>query len=142
MPRLPIRTKSPLEDKVRRLEDELYLTRSAMIRLMRPELEGLLSDQVHCKTFEEVSKWEGRAVAGIIDFAARVEQPTEVDPYGRPRVLCPLCNQGPQSPYDQGFLLPEGLRRHLTGTYNSRQCSVFRAANEMALERARRADGR
>lgn len=141
MPRLPIQTTSPLEDKVRRLEDELCLARWAMIGLMRPGLEEILRAQVSCKTFEQVREWRRRAVDGILDFAARAEQPTEVDPYGRPRFLCPLCNQGPQSTYDNGFL-PEGLRRHLTGTYNSRPCPVFRAAHELALQRAREASGR
>ncbi|SOY56038.1 hypothetical protein CBM2585_A60243 [Cupriavidus taiwanensis] len=141
MPRQPIRTRSPLEDKVQRLENELYMTRSAMIDLMRPDLRDVLTDQVLCKTFKEVAEWESRATEGIIAIALRSEQPAQIDWDGRVRVLCPLCNEGPQSPYDKGFL-PEGLRRHLTGTYNSRQCPVFKAANEMALDRARRAEGR
>ncbi|QIN62463.1 hypothetical protein SBC1_24780 [Caballeronia sp. SBC1] len=142
MPRQPIRTTSPLEDKVRRLEDDLYMARAVIIDLMQPELERLLWGQVSCETFDEVRKWADVATESIIEFASRAEQPAEVNWDGRLRVLCPLCNRGPQSPYDNGFLLTEGLRRHLLGTYNSRQCSVFAAAHAMALDRARRAAGR
>ncbi|WP_153953751.1 hypothetical protein [Cupriavidus necator] len=141
MPRLRIHTTSPLEDKIRRLEDELCAARWVIIHLMRPDLEKLLRAQVGCKTFDEVHEWKSRAVDGILDFAARAEQPTEVDQFGRPRVLCPLCGQGPQSTYDKGFL-PEGLRRHLSGTYNAHQCSVFRAAEQLARESAREAKSR
>jgi len=141
MPRLP-GTTSRLEEAVRRLESELFVTRMAMIGLVRPEFERALDVQFSCKTFEAASKWAERSAESIIELAARSEQPTERERDGRYRVLCPLCNQGPQSPYDRGFLLPEGLRRHLLGTYSAKQCPVFRAAHEIALDGAREAAGR
>jgi hypothetical protein len=139
MPRQPFRTSSPLEDKVRRLEDELYMARATIIGLARsPELVALLREQVSCRTFDEVDDWMQRTAESIIESASRTETPAGRDWDGRLRVRCPLCGGGPQLPYDDGFLLDEGLRRHLLGTYNSRQCSVFKAASEMALDRASR----
>jgi hypothetical protein len=143
MPRQPSRTSSPLEAEVRRLKDELYMARATIIGLSRsPELVELLHDYYSCKTFGEVRDWEQRTADSIIESASRTENPAGRDWDGRLRVLCPLCGDGPQSPYDKGFLLDEGLRRHLLGTYNSRQCSVFQAAHRMALDSARREDGR
>lgn len=141
MPRLPVQIKTPLETEVRRLRDELYLTRRAMIELMQDELKKLLRGGSYCETFDDLSNWEQDTAAKIVDFALRAQQPIELNLDGRARVLCPLCNEGPLSPYDRGFL-PEGLRRHLTGTYNSHQCSVFKAANALALDRVRRNEDR
>jgi hypothetical protein len=76
MPRQPFRTSSPLEDKVRRLEDELYMARATIIGLARhPELVELLHHQVSCKTFEEVRDWEQRTTDSIIEIASRTETP-------------------------------------------------------------------
>ncbi|MEM5419650.1 hypothetical protein [Paraburkholderia ferrariae] len=119
------------------------MARATIISLARsPELAELLQHQFSCKTFDEVYDWAQRTADSIIESASRTENPAGRNWDGRLRVLCPLCGDGPQSPYDDGFLLDEGLRRHLLGTYNSRQCSVFRAAHEMALDRAARAVGR
>jgi hypothetical protein len=134
---------SPLEDKVSRLEGELYKARATIIGLARrTELVPLLSEQTSCKSFEEVYEWVERTADSIIEIACQTDTPAGRNWDGRLRVLCPLCGDTPQSPYDEGFLLDEGLRRHLLGTYNSRQCSVLQAAHEMAIDRVRRTDGR
>jgi hypothetical protein len=119
------------------------MARATIIGLARrPELVALLREQVSCKSSEDVYDWEQRSAESIIETAGQTENPAGRNWDGRLRVLCPLCGDGPQSPYDDGFLLDEGLRRHLLGTYNSRQCSVFQAAHQMALDRARREAGR
>jgi len=141
MPRLP-GTTSRLEEAVRRLESEFFVTRMAMIGLMRSEFEKALYGFLGCKTFEAASKWAEGSANSVIELASRSEQPTEREWDGRYRVLCPLCNQGSQSWYGRGYLLPEGLRRHLLGTYSAKQCPVFRAAHEIALDGAREAEGR
>ncbi|WP_321894544.1 hypothetical protein [Paraburkholderia heleia] len=133
MPRRSIPATSNLEAEVRRLERELYMARATIIGLMVPEIGTLLGDHFACKTYREVREWADSASGSIIEISARTENPVGRERDGRIRVRCPLCNQGPQSPYDQGFLIEEGLRRHLLGTYNSRQCSVFAAAYQMAL---------
>jgi hypothetical protein len=45
----------------------------------------------------------------------------------RERLLCPICLDRPDM-YAEGFLWPEGLRRHLDGWGNQRQCPVMAAA--------------
>lgn len=52
-----------------------------------------------------------------------------------PRALCPLCKQGAQGTRDlKGYAVPDGLRRHLLGELNSRQCVVFGAAEAIARD--------
>jgi hypothetical protein len=55
-------------------------------------------------------------------------------PYLGQRALCPLCRDSSSSPYSEGFSVPEGLRRHLTGWGNVRQCRVMQAAAELARD--------
>jgi hypothetical protein len=129
----------PPEDTLRRLEDELDMARQTIIGLTRqPELVGQLRRYFSCKTVEEVNEWEERTAESIIEFANRTETPAGRNWDGRLRVLCPLCGEGPQSPYDKGFLLDEGLRRHLLGTYNSQRCEVFGTAHKLARNNVRR----
>jgi hypothetical protein len=45
-----------------------------------------------------------------------------------------LCGDGSQGPYDEGFALPEGLRRHLVGWGNTHQCRVTHAAFVLAKD--------
>ena len=51
------------------------------------------------------------------------------------RAKCPLCNRRPDSSYhDDGFTLPEGLRRHLVGYGNTHQCLFTETAEKMAQD--------
>ena len=50
------------------------------------------------------------------------------------RARCPLCRDSSSSPYSEGFSVPEGLRRHLIGWGNARQCSVMEAACALARD--------
>jgi len=144
MPRQPIRTTSPLEDKVRELENELFVARDTMFHLLRPELGKMLREQYGYQTFDEVHAWKVRTVEAIIAFAMGGNESEKVVrfPRGDGRAPCPLCSHGPDSPYYDGFLLPDGLRRHLLGTHRVNQCRVFRAAERMAMESTREAQGR
>jgi hypothetical protein len=51
--------------------------------------------------------------------------------YSSERAYCPLCGEGSSSPYEYGYSLPEGLRRHLTGS-GANQCVVTEAASKLA----------
>lgn len=45
---------------------------------------------------------------------------------GQGRVPCPLCGQGPEQIYSaEGWLVPEGLKRHLDGWGKIRRCPVI-----------------
>jgi hypothetical protein len=51
------------------------------------------------------------------------------------RAYCPLCGESADNIYDtKGFAFPEGLTRHLEGSYNARRCDVTKAAFALALE--------
>jgi hypothetical protein len=50
------------------------------------------------------------------------------------RAYCPLCGAGNSGPYEDGFALPEGLRRHIVGWGNMRRCPVFEAAYRLAQD--------
>ena len=91
MPRQPFRTSSPLEDKVRRLEDELFIARTTIIGLARsPELAELLHGQFSSKSFDAVHDWAQRTADSIIESASRTENPAGRNWDGRLLVLCPL----------------------------------------------------
>lgn len=50
------------------------------------------------------------------------------------RAKCPLCTGSPQGAYEtaDGFLLPLGLEKHLTGHQRSYECAVLAAARRRA----------
>src|SRR5690606_25671652 len=54
--------------------------------------------------------------------------------WGERRALCPLCNRGSDSPYVEGYALPEGLRRHLMGRGNTHRCIVMETVSKLAYE--------
>jgi hypothetical protein len=54
--------------------------------------------------------------------------------YFGPRAYCPLCGSGSSGPYDRGFALPEGLRRHLTGFGNAGACDVLSPVLDLARD--------
>lgn len=86
------------------------------------------------KTHGEVYDWIKDVAEKIVE---RLDDDQKIKPsqLGDRRSRCPLCNQGPRSTLmsHEGFAIPEGLRRHLLGTYSSHQCLFMRVAKEMAL---------
>ena len=109
---------------------ELYLAQMAIVRLMPDDIRDLLLDYMSCKTRRETGLWEIRVFETIIDYA----EPLEGTSKGsfNDRALCPLCRESGRSFYEEGFALPEGLKRHLTGYGNMRQCVVTKAAFNLA----------
>lgn len=121
-----------LKRENRRLRDELYLARRNLINLM--DLQGLLSAYRSAHDFDQVDEWR-RAAAATVLTAALVRPGEEMGDPRWPRALCPLCRQGAQGTRDvRGYAVPEGLRRHLLGELNSRQCPVFAAAEAIARD--------
>jgi len=59
-------------------------------------------------------------------------KPTYERVFNEWRAPCPLCLEGPQSPYpyprEAGFKYEEGLRRHLTGELGAHRCAVLEVA--------------
>jgi hypothetical protein len=85
------------------------------------------------KSIEELRRWEGETVQRLLALATPVfEHPS----FGT-EAICPACGGSPTSPYRDGFKLPEGLRRHLTGSYGHR-CTVMRFVTAFAREQLER----
>lgn len=119
------------EGKLQRQEYDLYIARRAVIDLL-PEAARLVIDTYHrSSTPTERYEWERDIIEAILELAVEIE-PANL--YGRPRGYCPLCNRGSSGPYESGFSLPEGLKRHLTGWGNTRQCVVIEIASGLAHE--------
>ncbi|WP_431107551.1 hypothetical protein [Variovorax paradoxus] len=117
------------EELIRRLKDELFEARHAVIELMPPAVRSVLDSHYRCVTAEDTYTWFEDVVDDLIELA---EVLPPVPFYFGQRANCPLCGCGPDSPYDKGFALPEGLRMHLQGKGNARQCSAMRAAFGLA----------
>ncbi|KVO72433.1 hypothetical protein WJ79_19440 [Burkholderia ubonensis] len=142
---MPTRPKAPayrppseldrLESENRRLRDELFLVRDSLIHLMDPQ--ELLRGYLGIDDDAELDSWRRTALAAVMG-SAQVRPGAEMGDPRWPRALCPLCRQGAQGTHDvRGYAVPEGLRRHLLGGLNSRQCAVFAAAEAIALENIR-----
>jgi hypothetical protein len=121
-----------VEDHIRHLQNELDAARRAIIEVMPYEVSERLGTYYRCKTRDDAYDWEREVVEFIIDKAEPL--PERLSFCGGDRAYCPLCHRGSQGPYDEGFALPEGLRRHLTGYGNTHQCGVMEAAFRLAYE--------
>lgn len=83
-----------------------------------------------CRSRQKLYSWEHDAVEEIIKLANILS--TEERSFFSDRAYCPLCGEGSSSPYERGFSVPEGLRRHLTGRGNIQKCSVTQVAMSLA----------
>ena len=117
-----------LEGELRKAYDKLYTTRRAIVELMPKAIAERLRNFDGCQSEREFYDWTRSVIAFIIQEAVPITEAS----YFQPRGFCPLCHQGSSGPYDSGFTLPEGLRRHLEGFGNVRQCNVSQAAFALA----------
>lgn len=120
------------ENEIRRLKNDLYMARRAVIGLMPPDIGPLLRGYYPCASREEGARWFDDLVDVLIDRAGSAALPASA--WGERRTLCPLCNRGSDSPYVEGYALPEGLRRHLTGWGNTHHCVVMEIVSKLAYE--------
>jgi hypothetical protein len=121
-----------VEDQIRRLQNELDAARRAIIDVMPYEISERLGTYYRCGSRADTYDWQREVVDFIIDKAELL--PERLSYCGVDRAYCPLCHRGSQGPYDEGFAIPEGLRRHLTGYGNTHQCQVMEAAFGLAHE--------
>ncbi|MFM0097116.1 hypothetical protein PQQ87_16005 [Paraburkholderia nemoris] len=122
---------NPLEDRIKTLESELYMARASIIGLMPDPLRAPLHSYYSVKSREDSYRWREDVAQQIIDQATILPQTVG---YLGDRAMCPLCGDGSSSPYEKGFSMPEGLRRHLVGFGNTRQCVVTLAAFALARD--------
>jgi hypothetical protein len=123
---------SPYAERIKRLEHELYQVRQTIIHLMPENIRAILWGYRDCTDRAATHRWEDEAADQLIELAHVLT--SEEGSYWWERAYCPLCRDGSTSPYQSGFAVPEGLRRHLVGWGNVRQCDVTAAV--MALARA------
>jgi len=83
-----------------------------------------------CRSRRELYRWKHEAVEQIINLATILSE--EEGSYFSDRAYCPLCGEGSSAPYEKGFSVPEGLRRHPAGRGNIQKCSVTQAAMSLA----------
>ncbi|WP_176080816.1 hypothetical protein [Paraburkholderia tropica] len=137
-PPLAQRIPSPyteLERENRWLRNELFIAREALIHHM--DQKGLLGGYMGIDEHETLIEWKAKTVEAVLADAI-VRPGEEMGDPRWPRALCPLCREGAQGARDvRGFAVPTGLKRHLLGELNSRQCDVFAAAVAIARESIR-----
>jgi len=110
----------------------------ALIGIAAPEFQDLLHGIFSCKRRKEAYEWQRIATEKIIERVKPSPAKEMGDvPHNGPRAYCPMCGGSPDNIYQiQGFAYPEGLRRHLEGSFNARQCDVMKAALAIAFETA------
>lgn len=133
-----MRARSQHDDRIRKLESDLYMARITIIELTGPKFEKVLYPPSDFGKLGSVYWWFSDAVEKVLELADVI---TIDDPLGgQRRAICPLCRAEAQNFYNHGagFTYPEGLRRHLHGSHRSAQCPVTHAAHELAIDRRER----
>lgn len=120
---------------VQRLEDDLYITREALVRLAAPNLADDLLGFHGLKDSSAAFHWLKEKTATVLESAQLVEAPNNAAPaWSWPRARCPLCGESAREKYlpNSGFAFPDGLRRHLEGEGNTTACVVMGAVRQLA----------
>src|SRR5882672_3906222 len=120
------------EEVISSLQDQLYRAHRSIISLVTEEAQKILWGYIDCESELDARRWRNIAAREIIQLAEAI--PSELF-HSSNRACCPLCKDGASVPYESGFKLPEGLRRHLIGWGNeNNQCMVFGAAMNLARD--------
>jgi len=130
--------RTPKDDRIRQLEDELFVARQAVFHLIDPRAREILTGPFDLDSRADVHEWFTNAVEEVLQIAdAMIDQDTAEE-----RAICPLCRESAQNYRlpDQGFKFPEGLRRHLLGSHKSTQCRVSLVALNEAIDSIARFD--
>ena len=124
---------SASDERIRRLEDEISELRDLVVGLAPTNFRSLLRSYYLCKTREDTYGWKDDLAEKIIEAADVL--PQQQSSYFSPRAYCPLCGFGSMSPHEEGFSLPEGLRRHLVGWGGrTHQCQIMVVAERSARD--------
>jgi hypothetical protein len=126
---------SPTDERdtlIRELKEQLWMARYTLLGTLSEDSRRLLTSYRDCKTREESWRWLDGVAEVIVETARPL--PETVQSWGGERGMCPLCGEGSDSYYEQGFKLPEGLRRHLVGYGRTRQCIFTETAHKLALD--------
>ncbi len=109
------------EMEIKQLKNLVWKTRRGLLALMPSDIVNLLDGHLSCESDDDAKRWRDDVIDVLVE---RAEHTAFVDPRrGDVRVWCPLCKEG--STGGSGFALPEGLRRHLEGSYQATRCFVM-----------------
>lgn len=130
-----------LEQEIERLKGELWSVRDGVLSLVPAEYAQLLGGHYDCKNRSEVWEWN----QGVVNQIIALVKPNPANEMGgqyvstSDRAYCPLCGDSATDIYGgiQGFAYPEGLHRHLSGSYNAKLCFVMKVATDLAIERVK-----
>lgn len=125
-----------LEEEVRRLNDELWTARNAVLEVLPDHLSQVLDRYYDCSTREGVFTWLDTAIDAVLGSAER-KPARDMGEYSSSsdRAFCPLCRGSADTIYgEKGFAFPDGLDRHLRGSHNARQCVVMKVVTDLALD--------
>jgi hypothetical protein len=129
--------------QLKAVRDELAGALYTIVDMAPPEAEPVLRAHRYPKSREQLDEWRS-SIAHAALGVARPQSGRQLGDilYWAERAYCPLC-RGSKIDWaargDTGFAYPDGLMRHLRGTYNSKRCRVVDAALRLAelnLERA------
>jgi len=127
---------SKLEDEIKHLQNELFMARSLIVELMPLEVQQALYDFYNCQSRSQLHQLRELTINKLIEIAG--DKPDKVIHdliSSTHRAYCPLCGGSAHSTYGaDGFALPEGLRRHLNGSYNSQRCPVFEEIRKHSID--------
>lgn len=115
---------------IQKLREDLWMLRYRLLNLLPPDIHQILKSYRDCSTRKETYQWLDRVAEEIVGHAKPMNSPMS---WGG-RANCPLCGRGADSPYEEGFSLPEGLRRHLIGFGNVHQCLFTEVAAYLARD--------
>lgn len=119
------------KETIKRLEEYLYEAREDLINLVPYDLSNILLSYYSCVNRSQANGWRESIIDKILSHAKLLSRDEGV--YFGDRAYCPLCGKGTSAPYEKGFSHPEGLRQHLDGYVQSRQCSPMKAAYSLAV---------
>jgi hypothetical protein len=114
-----------LADKVKRLEWEITVLRQELRAVAPVQFEEILNPCGRLPKDFNPYDWPSNIATQIITRAVPLLDAPD-------RAPCPLCNHHPDQ--HDGYALPNGLERHLTGRLGQRQCSVMKAAHILIKE--------
>jgi hypothetical protein len=117
------------EYDVKRLEETIYGLRRDLLHLAPYEFREII--QFANVLPDDLWRWERDAVAAIIEKTPVLT--AKHPPYDKDRAECPLCRDSPGT--EDGYAIPIGLERHLTGYGNMPKCPVIHAAMDLHQHR-------
>lgn len=129
MRRSTYRPVSDHEATIRRLKGDLWEAQFTVLEMLPEDVNSVLHSYRDCASIEDTHVWLYDVADDLIAFAKPL---ASVHPMFGRRGNCPLCGRGSNSPYDEGFALPEGLRMHLQGKGNAARCSIIKMALGLA----------